>query len=77
MGVAKWPPNARSLLTIKVVKFVIGKRKSVDLWRKARPTKMSLGAKPVLKTGMAKWLPKWVVEVGRKVLGYRLRDGWA
>ena len=49
MGMAKWPPNARSLLTIKVVKFVIGKRKSVDLWRKARPTKMSLGAKPGVK----------------------------
>ena len=58
MGVAKWPPNARSLWTIKVVKFVVGKRKSVDLWRKARPTKMSLGAKPVLKTGVAKWPPR-------------------
>ena len=76
MGVAKWPPNARSLWTIKVVKFVVGKRKSVDLWRTSRSTKSSLGAKPVLKTGVEKWPPKWVVEVGRGVLAYRLRDGW-
>ena len=47
------------------------------MWRISRPTKKSLGAKPVLKTGVAKWPPKWVVEVGRKVLAYRLRDDWA
>ena len=39
-------------------KFVVGKRKSVDVWRSSRPPKKCLGAKPVLQRGVAKWLPK-------------------
>ena len=42
----------------KVVKFVVGKQKSVDLWRTSRPTNKSLEAKPLLKTGVVKWPPK-------------------
>ena len=42
----------------KVVKFVVGKQKSVDLWRTSGLTKKSLEAKPVLKTGVVKWPPK-------------------
>ena len=45
-------------IATKVVKFVVGKRKSIDLWRTSRPTKKSLGVKPVLNTGVAKWPPK-------------------
>ena len=50
-------------------KFVVGKRKSVDVWRTSRSPKKSLGAKPVLKRGVAKWPPKCrVVWVSGKVL---------
>ena len=53
----------------KSSKFVVGKRKSVDVWRTSRSPKKSLGAKPVLKRGMAKWPPKCrVVWVSGKVL---------
>ena len=75
-GRGKMAAKRQVPIATKVVKFVIGKRKSVDLWRTSRSTKRSLGAKPVLKTGVEKWPPKWVVEVGRGVLAYRLRDGW-
>ena len=47
-------------IATKVVKFVIGKRKSVDLWRTSRPTKKYFGAKPVFKTGVAKWPPETI-----------------
>ena len=45
-------------IATKVVTCVVGKRKSIDLWRTSRPTKKSLGAKDVLNTGVAKWPPK-------------------
>ena len=69
MGIAKRPPNINVTIATKVVKFVVGKRKSVDVWRTSRSPKKSLGAKPVLKRVVAKWPPKCrVVWVSGKVL---------
>ena len=53
----------------KSSKFVVGKQKSVDVWRTSRPPKKYLGAKPLLQRGVAKWPPKCrVVWVSGKVL---------
>ena len=59
-GRGKMAAKRQVPIATKVVKFVVGKRKSVDLWRTSRPTKKSLGAKPVLKTGVAKWPPETI-----------------
>ena len=53
----------------KSSKFVVGERKSVDVWRTSRSPKKSLGAKPELKRGVAKWPPPNVRSLwGKKVL---------
>ena len=57
-------------IATKVVKFVGGKPKLVHLWRTSRPTKKCFGAKTVLKTGVAKWPPKGVVEIEANAVVY-------
>ena len=45
-GRGKMAAKRQVSIATKVVKFVVGKQKSVDLWRTSRPTKKYLGAKP-------------------------------
>ena len=57
-GCGKMAAKRQVPLGQKSSKSVVGKRKWVDVWRTSRPPKKSLGAKPMLKRGVAKWPPK-------------------
>ena len=50
----------------KSSKFVVGKQKSVDVWRTSRPPKKYLGAKPGLKKGRGKMAAKRQIPMGQK-----------
>ena len=57
-GRGKMAAKRQVPIATKVVKFVVGQRKSVDLWRTSTPTKKVSWGQTLLKTCVAKWLPE-------------------
>ena len=77
---ARLEVSAEVVLSVLASKLGDGWAQRAETWWVGRghvPEGSYEGIFQIRQGGVAKWPPKWVVEVGRSVLAYRLGDGWA